>query len=1187
MKPFDIPSLSVCSAFSCSYLEPAMLAAIRKGSLFSASQDLPPLSAQYRASALAEGSLKRVRRHSLLLTLIAEAGLPFYFLVALKLFLVLLALLKPVMLRWFIQMFESDDASLASEGARLILGIAGCRLLELAAQTLVWQISPSCVRRAESLLVTYIVEKVSRVPAWKLPFDLPTVTMLVSRTHATAAMLYRLNDFWRCPLLLAAGTYQLASELGNFPAVFSLAASALGLYMGSRFSQRISDHVDRIQALEADFSKVVNECLAGVKAIKLNCWEGFMADRVGKVRENLLDARTRMGLVSQLADAQKELFGQAVVALGIVLFSTWGGCGELTASKVFMTLLLFEGLQSPMADLVSLHTTMKEFGTYSQKVLDLITAGESRDAIVQGDSGHIELLGVTVRCKDANKAVMRTVLEDVTMSVRPGEILGVSGPVASGKSTLLRAIAGEAEVSVGTVKLGGRVVYLPHEPWIVSDTLLRNVVMSEEFSPTKYRTAVALCQLAEDIRQLKDGEQTVIGSRGATLSGGQKQRIALARAIYAEPDILLLDDCLSQLDPQVAATVFDSVIMKHLSAKTRVFATNNPSWLAKLDRVAAIRDGRLAGAVSSGLGPAPVSSNVRSQHADIKDDAAAADIPTKDETAGISFRHWKPIIKALFTPRSKVFLLLLVIGISVVSIFVGEIHDRWLISEYRRSLGSYLVSYSALALFVAGTRMAISYLSNRYEASALSQLHSDMTVRVLSAPLSWHYSHETGTISTKLTSSYILVIYLFSDIIVFAAELGSFFLSLYRIVQAVPEYFLCLLAIVLAFWFLFSMFQPFQDATVLLWDRFEEERGTKLQELLDGLQTMQTPGNSILQTWAKHRVYQKHDRLMAVSLAKLMTDAWQRLRWVALMIMVNAIVCTALFSRRNSTSPALVGVVFAYMEKVETNVDWLQSYIAMIKTYALSSARIFSFIFGAPVEAGMEVESNQEWHATDTAISAKNFSVRYRSELPCVVKDAEFEVKADEKVGIVGRTGCGKSTVLLGLLRVVEPDRGSKVLVAGLDVSLLPIRALRSWVCMIPQDPWLFSGSLRDNLLGPISHPEINRILRTLGLDSLLSPKLTGKESVLDVAVEGNGSNLSQGEKQLICVARAIARRPKVLLLDEATSGLDAKAEDAVMNAIKLELKGTAVMMIAHRMSTIKKLCTRIVKVEAGKVLDD
>lgn len=213
-------------------------------------------------------------------------------------------------------------------------------------------------------------------------------------------------------------------------------------------------------------------------------------------------------------------------------------------------------------------------------------------------------------------------------------------------------------------------------------------------------------------------------------------------------------------------------------------------------------------------------------------------------------------------------------------------------------------------------------------------------------------------------------------------------------------------------------------------------------------------------------------------------------------------------------------------------------------------------------------------------IEFKEVELKYRPTTELVLRGLTFTVQPGEKIGIVGRTGAGKSTICLSISRIVELLAG-KIVIDGVDISDIDLTHLRSKITVIPQDAAMFDGTLRFNL-DPFSEAEDSEILRLLneaGLEELL------KRGGLDLKIEEGGSNLSSGEKQLLCICRAILRKSKLVILDEATANIDIVTEQKIQELIQLEFKDATMLVIAHRLNTIMH-SDKVLVLSFGKVLE-
>ena len=215
-------------------------------------------------------------------------------------------------------------------------------------------------------------------------------------------------------------------------------------------------------------------------------------------------------------------------------------------------------------------------------------------------------------------------------------------------------------------------------------------------------------------------------------------------------------------------------------------------------------------------------------------------------------------------------------------------------------------------------------------------------------------------------------------------------------------------------------------------------------------------------------------------------------------------------------------------------------------------------------------------------IEFRNYSLRYRPETEIVLKSVSFKIEANQKIGVVGRTGAGKSTLCLALCRIVEAASG-QIFIDGVDISKISLQNLREKIAIIPQDPTLFEGTLRFNLdpENKSSDPELIELLKLASLENLIDRNIEG----LYQQIDAKGDNLSSGEKQLICICRAILRRNKIVLMDEATANIDIKTEETIQKLINERFRDATVITIAHRLNTIIN-SDKVLVLDKGKVAE-
>lgn len=836
-------------------------------------------------------------------------------------------------------------------------------------------------------------------------------------------------------------------------------------------------------------------------------------------------------------------------------------------------------------------------------------------------------------------------LSDINLTITPGSLTVIVGTVGSGKSSLMNAILGEMLQTRGERDVRGEFAYSSQQPWIQNQTLRENILFGERFDPVHYQNVVAACQLVPDFEMLEQGDATEIGERGINLSGGQKARVSIARAMYRvrKCDFLVLDDPLSALDVHVANSVFADGLNGIAQDKTRLLVLNSHyHFLQYADRIIVMAGGRIIGdgTLQTLRGEFPflaqsprkntsgsidgedveVTSNdldggastSESNDADARAKkvvvagsrlAAAAGDQSKDDAAKpppkkliveedrlIGSVNWKTYVKYLdccgWNGYFVAATILVLFTLAQVALFFCD----WFLSKWSNGRVGGLSQETALGVYIALVAFASALVLARcvfYTEMCMrcsANLHFKYMWKVLCAPVTTffdvtpvgrvlnRFSRDLDQVDNPLPYfSMWMLLYLF--------QIGSAFL-----VCAATNPYVLILYLPLGFVFVFvtRVYQASARELKRLDGITRSPFLNLVSETIHGIETIRSyKMTSFFST--------KCEQLLNHN-AKFFFAFQSSSRWFAMRtdwLVSSIITCVALLAvaTKESLGAAVAGLGLTYAAQLTSSFQRMTTLVTMTENIMTCFERIAHYE-SLDAEGHTRSPTNseqlaQQWPRSGSVVF-ENVTMRYREDLELVLKGVSFSIASGEKVGVCGRTGSGKSSLMSVLFRVVECTSG-RVLIDGVDIATITVHQLRAKLTIIPQDPMLFSGSLRMNLdpFSEKSDAELWDVLRKVHLYATVSAWGKG----LDYEVAEKGDNLSVGQRQLLCIARALIRESKVIVMDEATANVDQESDKLIQLTVKESFGGgdKTVLCIAHRIETILD-SDKILVLDGGEV---
>ena len=1048
---------------------------------------------------------------------------------------------------------------------------------------------------------------------------------------------------WLYPYALILFTFLLWSEIGWFALTASFVALLqipLGMVLGF-YITRLRLEIARVTDTR---NKVMREVIEGIRIIKTFAWEFAVRNFVGSIRKS----EFRKYLTSSLLKVGGSILGATFpISGGIVCLSLYAFAGgEFTAARVFTVVTLLRSFRHPNLLLGNAIINCSEIYSIIKRVQTVL---EGKEFLRVDGKDEETAQSPFIRLNDFScgwraDREKESVVSKVSFSVKPGEILTIVGSVGSGKSSLLMGLIDENVPIDGTKSICGSKAITLQEPWVFSDTIRENIIFGTQFEPVWFEKVVQACCLEDDIKSFMKGEETVVGERGITLSGGQKARISLARAVYADRDIYLLDDPLSAVDSIVAERLYRECIRGLLHDKIVVLVTHQLRFIHDSDLVLVLDRGepQCIGSYTEVIDHPSckeIFEKVRDEPTqNIEDSTVELDnefasplgiedspnkkltlslisLPTtedveresliekledhennlsaeKNEKGTVSFKaylifFWKgahifgPLLLIVIMLSQLLgdigfnYYLVLWTSLTEVNITNNSICDIPQINSNTTSNSpagynplANTVTHERVLIFISlGVSSIILYYvgySLLYSAflNASRRLHDTILWKILRVPMRFFDINQSGSVINRFSKDVgtlddiipLLGVNFFYSILIFIYTLISAIISQWIVIF--PSLILIILLLLYRSYYLrisrqVKRMESAANSPIL----------THISTTLHGLPCIHTLQLESLLTRKFYSYQQAHYHIWTTD---QMLARWFGLRIDLLLSFYVLLVQTVYIIMSETVNPGNVAFSIAFLLSISGSVQFCIRTSAQIETFMVAAERILAYS-KLPEEPPL-YSKKTNFHICRGEIVFRNVTLRYSPHLPNVLKQLNINIKAGQKVGIVGRTGAGKSSLQVALFRLVELSSGS-ILIDGTNISTVGLHDLRSQISIIPQDPILFSGPIRRTLdpFNEYTDTDLWNVLEQVQLKD----KVIGLEGQLQFTVSDAGSNFSVGEKQLFCLARALVRNNKVLMLDEATSNVDMLTDSIIQRIIRTQFKDATVLMIAHRLNTI------------------
>ncbi|ALC40250.1 CG31793, partial [Drosophila busckii] len=1046
--------------------------------------------------------------------------------------------------------------------------------------------------------------------------------------------LIHLHFLWLAPLELLLASYFLYEQIG---AASLVGIAILVLYLPLQtYLSRLTSALRMQTALRTDGRvRMMNEIIAGIQVIKMYAWEQPFQKLVANARASEMSVIRKMNYIRGVLLSFEITLGRIAIFASLLAFVLAGG--QLTAERAFCVTAFYNVLRrsvskffpSGMSQLAELLVTIERISQFMQREetqLRMLPDEPGQDnqatelgALMQQEKlqSNSNVVSVQLQGFQARWAATQhePVLVDINLRLELAQLVAVIGPVGSGKSSLIQAILGELPAESGSLNLQGRLSYAAQEPWLFSGSVRDNILFGLPWDKLRYYQVIKHCALVRDFELLEQGDKTIVGERGASLSGGHKARISLARAVYRQADIYLLDDPLSAVDAHVARHLFEQCMRGFLRKQLVILATHQLQFLEQADLIVIMDKGRVQAmgsyehmlksgqdfaqllAKSAGEelpeldaqptedGPLTRQSSVESRVSASPDYSAKSTASPKrvEESRSVADIGLSMYLK-YFTAGCGIFMFLLVmflcLGTQVMSSSGDYFLSYWVKSNSSNAVDIYIFAAINVALIIFALLRTLLFFSVAMHSS--KALHNSMFSGISRAAMYFFNTNPSGRILNRFAMDMGQVDEILPAVML---ECIQIFLTLTGIICVLcitnPWYLINTLVMFVCFYYV----REFYLSTSLVVKRLEAVARSPMYShfsaTLTGLPTiraMRAQKMLIAQ-------YDHYQDCHSIGYYTFLSTSRAFGYYLDLFCVVYVLIIIVNSYLNPPENPGLIGLAITQAMSMTGMVQWGMRQSAELENSMTSVERVIEY---SNLEAEGDFDSpadkqpNPNWPERGE-ITADDLSLRYSPDpqAPYVLKSINFTIEPCEKIGIVGRTGAGKSSLINALFRLSYND--GSILIDSRDTLTLGLRDLRSKISIIPQEPVLFSGSIRYNL-DPFEQYSDTKLWQVLE-DVHLKEEVSELPSGLDSHIAEGGANFSVGQRQLICLARAILRENRILVMDEATANVDPQTDALIQTTIRNKFKDCTVLTIAHRLHTIID-SDKVMVLDAGHVVE-
>ena len=1058
---------------------------------------------------------------------------------------------------------------------------------------------------------TLIYRKILRLSSSVLENDTSAgqmVNFLSNDVNRLDYFVFGIHYLWIGPLHIFLVAYLIFREIGigAIAGVSTfLLCIPLQLYLGRKVSR-----LTHGSALKTDDRlRLMNQIIAGVAIIKMYVWEIPYSLLVEKARRKEVDVIKKYSIVEQFGLTLDIYVPRISLFITILTYVLTGN--TIDAEKVFMTTAFYTILRSSMTIGFALSVHQLAEAAVSIRRLEKfmmypeVSKAPATKTQVATQSTPLYLENVTARWDETRDYT----LQNVDLTVQAGSFIAVVGQIGSGKSSLLQAILRELPLDDGVLEVSGKVSFADQRPWIFASSIKQNILFGQPMDQARYNKVLQVCQLERDIDAMPHHDRTMVGERGINLSGGQRARINLARALYSEADIYLLDDPLSAVDAHVGSRIVDECICGFLKAKTRILVTHQVQYMKSADQIVVMNGGRVQAMGSF--------EELQSMHLDFM--KIFEDLDEKKETAEVEGRNdsrhsaenWKSeddvapaedpvevaetrtfgkisgaVFMAYWRASKSILLLILMMIFFVASQAMASGSDYLLAFWVNTEVASWVRTvngtmdfqwsgplsrhgiiylYSGLAMGVVCVYVFQTFTYYGVCMRASKNLHANMFRSIVRAVMYFYNTNPAGRILNRFSKDIGIIdkklpFTMFDVTVMFLNFMGTVI-----IVGTVSAWLLIPTVLVML---LFYSMRVVYISTSRSVKRMEGITRSPVFDhvgaTLQGLTTIRAfkAEKVVTADFDNHQDLHTSTWFIFISISRAFG---LYIEWFCLLYLALIVIIFLIFE--DLAVAGDIGLVITQITAVTGILQWGMRQTAELENQITSVERVLEysrleeepFLDSAPGKT-----PPKEWPSKGH-VEFKDVRLKYGPKGAYVLKGVNFVVMPKEKVGVVGRTGAGKTSLISALFRLAYVE--GEIVIDDIPTNTISLHDFRSKISIIPQEPILFGGSLRRNLdpFDEYSDSALWEALQEVELKEAISDMAAG----LNSKVAEEGSNFSVGQRQLLCLVRALVKNSKIMVLDEATANVDPQTDSLIQMTVRKKFMDCTVITIAHRLNTI------------------